>query len=115
MRLDEVATSENDLVLLLNLLVRKANNQQQPSYYTWDAFNARMKSVGDVQFNYDSFKGLVDANPTFKQAVMKNVKRYDGEGIELNTQKEAEKTPQGGEGEDTVAKMAKAATARRQG
>ena len=102
-------------MLLLNLLVKKANNQQQPSYFTWDAFNARMASVGDAQFDYDSFKNLMDTNPQVNAMVMKNIKRYDGDGIELNTQVESPKTPQGGEGEDTVAKMAKAATARRQG
>jgi hypothetical protein len=68
-----------------------------------------MQNVGDAQFDYDSFKNSYDTNPMIQQLVQ----RFDGRGVELKTKtKNPKKGQPGGEGE--VAKMAKAATARRQ-
>ena len=69
-----------------------------------------MVNIGDEQFDYDSFKNSYDTNPMIQQLVQ----RFDARGVELKTRtKNPKKAQPGGEGE--VAKMAKAATNRRQG
>jgi hypothetical protein len=106
---NELDRSDNDLILLLRNQISQADNQYQASYLSWDALNNLMLNVGDAQFDYDSFKNSYDTNPMIKQLVQ----RFDGRGVELKTKtKNPKKGQPGGEGE--VAKMAKAATARRQ-
>jgi hypothetical protein len=110
----ELNTPNNELILLLRNQIFQADKQFQPGYLTWDALSNLIGNVGDTPpLDYDSFQNLLDANPEFKQEVMQNVKRYDGKGIELKTKTQDPKKAQpAASGE--VAKMAKAATARRQ-
>ena len=106
---NELDTSDNDLILLLRNQISQADGQYQPSYLSWDALNSLMQNVSDAQFDYDSFKNSYDTNPMIQQLVQ----RFDGRGVELKTKtKNPKKAQPGGEGE--VAKMAKAATNRRQ-
>jgi len=106
---NELDTYDNDLVLLLRNQISQADTQYQSGYLSWDALNSLMQNVGDAQFDYDSFKNSYDTNPMIQQLVQ----RFDGRGVELKTKtKNPKKGQPGGEGE--VAKMAKAATARRQ-
>jgi hypothetical protein len=109
MILNELDTYDNDLILLLRNQISQADTQYQSGYLSWDALNSLMQNVGDAQFDYDSFKNSYDTNPMIQQLVQ----RFDGRGVELKTKtKNPKKGQPGGEGE--VAKMAKAATARRQ-
>jgi hypothetical protein len=110
MILSEISNTGDDLVLLIRNMVMQANSQNQSSYLSWVALNSLMRKIGDEQFDYDSFKSEYDKSPI----IQKFVKRFDGKGIELKTLKKDSKSPQG-DNTDTVAKMAKAATARRQG
>ena len=106
---NELDTYDNDLILLLRNQISQADTQYQSGYLSWDALNSLMQNVGDAQFDYDSFKNSYDTNPMIQQLVQ----RFDGRGVELKTKtKNPKKGQPGGEGE--VAKMAKAATARRQ-
>ena len=106
---NELGDSDANLTLLLRNQISQADRQQQPSYLSWDALNSLMVNIGDEQFDYDSFKNSYDTNPMIKQLVQ----RFDARGVELKTKnKNPKKGQPGGEGE--VAKMAKAATARRQ-
>ena len=110
MKLFELESSDANLTLLLRNQISQADRQQQPSYLSWDALNNLMQNIGDEQFDYDSFKNSYDTNPMIKQLVQ----RFDARGVELKTRtKNPKKAQPGGEGE--VAKMAKAATNRRQG
>jgi hypothetical protein len=106
---NELGNSDANLTLLLRNQISQADRQQQPSYLSWDALNSLMVNIGDEQFDYDSFKNSYDTNPMIKQLIQ----RFDARGVELKTKnKNPKKGQPGGEGE--VAKMAKAATARRQ-
>ena len=106
---NELGDSDSNLTLLLRNQISQADRQQQPSYLSWDALNSLMINIGDEQFDYDSFKNSYDTNPMIQQLVQ----RFDARGVELKTKnKNPKKAQPGGEGE--VAKMAKAATARRQ-
>jgi hypothetical protein len=106
---NELDTYDNDLILLLRNQISQADTQYQSGYLSWDALNSLMQNVGDAQFDYDSFKNSYDTNPMIQQLVQ----RFDGRGVELKTKtKNPKKGQPGGEGE--VAKMAKAATNRRQ-
>jgi hypothetical protein len=106
---NELDDSDANLTLLLRNQISQADRQQQPSYLSWDALNNLMQNIGDEQFDYDSFKNSYDTNPMIKQLIQ----RFDARGVELKTKnKNPKKGQPGGEGE--VAKMAKAATARRQ-
>ena len=106
---NELGDADSNLTLLLRNQISQADRQQQPSYLSWDALNSIMVNIGDEQFDYDSFKNSYDTNPMIKQLVQ----RFDARGVELKTKnKNPKKGQPGGEGE--VAKMAKAATARRQ-
>jgi len=106
---NELGDSDANLTLLLRNQISQADRQQQPSYLSWDALNSIMVNIGDEQFDYDSFKNSYDTNPMIQQLVQ----RFDARGVELKTKnKNPKKGQPGGEGE--VAKMAKAATARRQ-
>ena len=106
---NELGDADANLTLLLRNQISQADRQQQPSYLSWDALNSLMVNIGDEQFDYDSFKNSYDTNPMIKQLIQ----RFDARGVELKTKtKNPKKAQPGGEGE--VAKMAKAATARRQ-
>jgi hypothetical protein len=110
MKLFELDSSDNNLVLLLRNQTSQADKKQQPSYLSWDALNSLMINIGDEQFDYDSFKNSYDANPMIKQLVQ----RFDAKGIELKTSVKNPKKSKP-EGESEVSKMAKAATNRRRG
>lgn len=112
MKLFEVDSIDNNLVLLLRNQISQADKQQQPSYLSWDALNSLMVNIGDEQFDYDSFKNSYDTNPMIKQLIQ----RFDGRGVELKTKIKNPKASQdGSKAADNISKMAKAATARRQG
>ena len=106
---NEPDTFDNDLILLLRNQIAQADKQYQPSYLSWDALNNLMLNVGDAQFDYDSFKNSYDTNPMIKQLVQ----RFDARGVELKTKTKNPKKAQP-DGSSEVAKMAKAATNRRQ-
>ena len=110
MKLFELDSSDNNLVLLLRNQVSQADRQQQPSYLSWDALNSVMQNIGDEQFDYDSFKNSYDTNPMIKQLVQ----RFDARGVELKTKTKNPKKAQPA-GKSEISKMAKAATNRRQG
>lgn len=104
MRLDEVASSDTNLVLVLRNLISQADSQNQPSYLSWDALNKIMQNIGDEQFDYNSFKNSYDSSPMVKNLVHK----FDNRGIELKTKKATPNKKQGSK-ETDVSKMAKAA------
>jgi hypothetical protein len=116
MKLFEIESVGNDLILLLRTLVSKANGQQQTGPMSWRAFNSLMGNVGDAQFDYESFKNIIDTNPELKNAVMQKIKRYDARGIELKTEVDTPNRSQDGSDASTnIANMAKAATNKRMG
>jgi hypothetical protein len=110
MKLNEVDSSDNDLVLLMRNLVAQANSKEQPSYLSWAALNSLMQNVGDEQFDYDSFKAQYDASPL----IQKLVHKFDARGIELKTLNTEPKKSENGQ-ESNISKMAKSATKRRTG
>lgn len=111
MKLDEVDSISNNLVLLLRNLVAQANSKQQPSFLNWAALNNLMQNVGDEQFDYDSFKAQYDSSPMIQKLVFK----FDDRGVELKTYGTDPKKSQGGEKETSISKMAKNAAKRRVG
>lgn len=114
MILNEVASSDLDLVLLLRNLVSQANSQEQPSFLSWDALNNLMQNINGDHFDYDSFKAVYDS-PSASAAALKDlVTRFSADGVELKTKNVTPDEPEQ-EKEGTVAKMAKAATKRRIG
>lgn len=95
---------DNDIVLVFRNLINQANSQNQRSYLSWGALNNLMKNIGDVQFDYDSFKQAYDASPMLKNLVH----NFDAQGVELKTRAKEPKKAQGDK-ETDVAKMAKSA------
>lgn len=104
MKLNEVASSDTNLVLVLRNLISQADNQNQPSYLSWDALNKIMQNIGDEQFDYNSFKNSYDSSPMVKNLVH----RFDNRGVELKTKTTVPNKKQGQKQTD-VSKMAKAA------
>lgn len=111
MRLNEVDSSNSDLVLLLRNLVAQANSQKQTSYLSWSALNSLMQNIGKEQFDYDSFKAAYDTD----QIIQNLVHKFDAKGVELKTQKKNPKKAETGEKESSISKMAKSAARRRIG
>ena len=111
MRLDELDSISNNLVLLLRNLVAQANSKQQPSFLNWAALNNLLQNVGEEQFDYDSFKTHYDASPMIQKLVFK----FNNRGIELKTYGTDPKKSQGDEKETSISKMAKNAAKRRVG
>ena len=111
MKLNELDSSNDNLVLLMRNLVAQANSKQQPSYLSWAALNSLLQNVGDEQFDYDSFKQVYEANPMLKKLVYK----FDGRGVELKTYGTDPKASKGGKKETSISKMAKNAAKRRIG
>jgi len=111
MKLNELDSTSDNLVLLMRNLVSQANSKQQPSYLSWAALNSLLQNVGDEQFDYDSFKQVYDTNPMLKKLVYK----FDGRGVELKTYGTDPKKSKGGEKETSISKMAKSAAKRRLG
>lgn len=72
-----------------------------------------MINMGAEEFSYDSFKMSYDADPVIQALV----KRFDQNGVELNTKrsKEEVRQDQGDKGDAVVSKMAKRATSKAQG
>lgn len=95
---------DNDTVLVLRNLISQANSQNQRSYLSWEALNQLMQNIGDVQFDYDSFKQMYDASPMLKNLVH----NFDSRGVELKTRAKEPKKAQGDK-ETDVSKMAKSA------
>jgi hypothetical protein len=114
MILNEVASSDLDLVLLLRNLVSQANSQEQPSFLSWAALNSLMQNINGEYFDYDSFKAVYDSPSTSGAALKDLVTRFSADGVELKTTNKTPDEPEQ-EKENTVSKMAKAATKRRIG
>lgn len=112
MRINEVDSTSNELVLLLRNLVSQANRKQQSSYLSWAALNNLMQNVGEEAFDYDGFKAHYDASPMIQKLVFK----FDERGIELKTYGTDPKKSLAGDKEETnISKMAKNAAKRRVG
>jgi hypothetical protein len=96
------------LVLVLRSLVGKADAANTTAKYPWEKFNKFMVHMGQEEFDNETFKPVFDADPN----IQKYVKRFDGEGIELKTKKEApaQGPVDGNTGSDVVAQMAQRAT-----
>jgi hypothetical protein len=71
-----------------------------------------MQNMGMEEFSYDTFKMNFDSDPVIKALV----KRFDQNGVELNTKRSKEETrpDTGDKGDKVVSQMAKRATARAQ-
>jgi hypothetical protein len=68
-----------------------------------------MTNIGEEEFDYDTFKLTYDSDP----AIQSLIKRFDQNGIELNTKKQDNNNEpvDGDTGSDAVSQMAKRATA----
>jgi len=93
-------------------LIGKADSKNIPGKFTWDEINRFMTNIGKEEFDYDTFKLTFDADPNLQQLVA----RFDQEGIELKTKKQApDQGPVDGDtGSAEVSQMAKRATANAQ-
>lgn len=111
MKLNEISSTTDNLVLLIRNLVAQANSKQQPSYLSWAALNGLLQNVGDEQFDYDSFRAQYEENEMLKKLVYK----FDNRGIELKTYGTDPKAQKGGKEQSSISKMAKSAAKRRLG
>lgn len=94
-------------------LIGRADTKNRPANFTWDELNKYMTNIGQVEFDYDTFKQAYDTDPALKAIVH----RFDQNGVELKSKQSGKNVaPSDADLDSTVVKqMAKAATARRQG
>lgn len=113
MRLYEIDSPGTDLVLLFRTQISRADymDPPQPVKMTWDELNAQEPNA--PSYDYKSFSKEYDQNPTLYKTV---VRRFDGDGIELNTKAKAQKEPpvsDAEKGRADITQMAKTATRKR--
>ena len=89
-------------------MIGKADSKNIPGKFTWDEINRFMTNIGQEEFDYDTFKLTFDADPNLQTLVA----RFDQEGIELKTKKQApaQGPVDGDTGSDVVSQMAQRAT-----
>lgn len=83
----------------------------QPVKMTWDELNAQ--EPNSPTYDYTSFSAVYDQNPELYKTV---VRRFDGDGVELNTKAKAQKEPaviDANQRKSDISRMAKTATKRR--
>jgi hypothetical protein len=114
MRIYEVDSTGTDLVLLFRNEIAKYDHADQPAVFSWDELNSQMQSSNIPQIDYRSFSAMYDADPELWKSV---VRRFDGDGIELNTKAKAQKKPTPSTPDkrrEHIKKMAQSATSKRQ-
>lgn len=102
------------LVRVLSNLKGRADSQNKPAQFSWNAISNMLQNVGGGLLNYDVFKTQFDSNPQFKEII----KRFDSRGLVLKTNKELEKPGQGSDidaSKANVERSAKRAAAKRIG
>jgi hypothetical protein len=99
---------------LYDLLVAKrnaANSEDNPETISWQALgNETENALGQRIDNPRAFKIQFEADPELDK-----ICSYGPEGVKLKTDAEEMPATGGNTGKNTVSKMAKSATARRQG
>jgi len=98
--------ASDDLILIMRNLIQQANQRQIPLTLTFDQLNKFMKSSGNEQFSYDSFKAAYDSDPRVKSLT----KNFNQDEITLATDEESDLPQQDAKDDDTVSQMAKRAT-----
>lgn len=81
------------LVRVLSNLKGRADSQNQPAQFSWNAISNMLQNVGGSALNYDIFKAEFDANPQFKELI----KSFNDRGVVVKTNKEAPKPGQPGD------------------
>jgi hypothetical protein len=71
------------LVVVLRAIQNSANNQNSGAPLTWDAINRATQAYGAPDIDYERFAKLYDSDPTI-QSMIDN---FDGNGIQLKTDK----------------------------
>ena len=98
------------LVLTLRALQSAADRKGIEAPMTWDALNQTGQQYGSPDIDYDRFAARWESDPILK----KLVDRFDGHGLVIKTQKNAEHPEQGNpeqkQAADAVDAMAKSAT-----
>lgn len=89
-------------------LIGRADSKNQPANFTWDEINKFMANIGQVEFDYDSFKQAYDTDP----ALQSIVHRFDDNGVELKSKNSgSDELPSDADpSSKTVAQMAKRST-----
>jgi hypothetical protein len=89
------------LVRILSNLKGRADSQSASAQFSWNAISNMLQNLGGSALNYDIFKSEFDTNPQFKELV----KRFDAQGVVLNTEKELPKPGQGGDKDAALANV----------
>lgn len=81
------------LVRVLSNLKGRADSQNAPAQFSWNAISNMLQNVGGGALNYDTFKASFDTNPQFKEII----KSFNDKGVVIKTNKEAPKPGQPGD------------------
>jgi hypothetical protein len=114
MRIYEVDSSGTDLVLLFRNEIAKYDHAGQPAAFSWADLNSQLQGANVPLIDYKSFNVMFHQNPELWKSV---VRRYDGDGVELNTKAKMKRKPTPSTPDKRrakIAKMAKSAASKRQ-
>ena len=81
----------DNLIRILVTLQNRADSQNVPAEYSWDAISNMLKNVSGIKMDYETFKKQYDSIPQMQNIV----DRFDSNGLVLKTQEEPEVTKSG--------------------